>query len=173
MTEEQIKAAISQHFVQIIASRGGFKCAKPETDHGCDLTITKVATRQQAGRVRYIDSGYFVDIQLKCTCEAQVIRTDADIAYDLEVKNYNDLIHRRDSGALTPLILVLLVLPDEPAEWLTVTADNMIVRRAAYWFVPPPDATATDNAATIRIHIPTANTVDLTFIEQRFQEAFA
>lgn len=102
MTEQQIKAAISQHFVQMIASRQGFKCAKPEPDHGCDLTITKVATREQGGRVRYIDSGYAVDIQLKCTCEAQVVRTDAEVGYDLEVKTYNDLIYRRDSGAVTP-----------------------------------------------------------------------
>jgi hypothetical protein len=131
-----------------------------------------VATREQGGRLRYIDSGYSVDIQLKSTCEDQVIRTAAEIGYDLEVKTYNDLIYRRDSGAVTPMILVLLVLPDEPAEWLTVTPDNMIVRRAAYWFVPAPDAEPTDNVGTIRIHIPLDHTVDLAFIEQRFQEAY-
>jgi hypothetical protein len=172
MTEEQIKAALSQHFVQMIASRQGFKCGKPEPDHGCDLTITKVTTFEQNGRVRYIDSGYSVDVQLKCTCEAQVVRTDTEVRYDLEVKTYNDLVYRRNSGALTPLILVLLVLPDDPDQWLSVTAENMIVRRAAYWFLPPLGAEPTENVATIRIHIPNGNAVDLGFIALRFQEAY-
>jgi hypothetical protein len=172
MTEEQIKAALSQHFLQMIASRRGFKCGKPEPDHGCDLTITKVVTFEQNGRARYIDSGYSVDVQLKCTCEAQIIREGTEVRYDLEVKTYNDLVYRRNSGALTPLILVLLVLPDEPDQWLTVTAENMIVRRSAYWFMPALGAEATENKATIRIHIPIGNAVDLDFIGQRFQEAY-
>src|SRR5476649_969698 len=100
MTEEQIKAAISQHFVQLIASRRGFKCTKPDTDHGVDLSVTKVAIFTRGNRERYLDSGYTIDLQLKCTCESQIEREEDSIKYDLESKTYNDLIDRRNGGAI-------------------------------------------------------------------------
>jgi hypothetical protein len=172
MTEEQIKATISQHFVQLIAGRRGFKCAKPEPDHGCDLTVTKVAAVKRNDRTRYVDSGCSIDLQLKSTCEAQVTRTEHLIKYDLESKTYNDLVFRLNSAAIVPLILVVLVLPDDPNQWVTITADELVVRRAAYWYVPPARAAETNNVHSIRIDIPTANVIDLTFVDARFQEVY-
>jgi len=132
MTEEQIKSAISSHFVQLVASRRGFKCVAPTFDHGGDLTVTRASVIERQGRTRYLDSGQYVDVQLKCTCEDQIERTDESIKYDLEAKTYNDLVYRRRSNAIVPLVLVLLVLPNDPETWLTVSADELVVKRAAY-----------------------------------------
>jgi hypothetical protein len=83
MTEEQIKAAISSHFIQLVASRRGFKCTAPQPDHGVDLTVTRAVSIERDGRTRYLDSGKYVDLQLKCTCESQIVRTADSFRYDL------------------------------------------------------------------------------------------
>jgi hypothetical protein len=173
MTEEQVKEAISRHFVQLIASRGGFLCARPDYDYGCDLTVTKVMVVPRGGKMRYLQSGISIDLQLKCTLESGIERTQTSVKYDLEAKTFNDLVYRRNSNAQTPLVLVLLVLPDNKDEWLTITPDELIVRRAAYWYMPPEGTAATPNVATTRIELPTANAVDLSFIDGRLQEAYA
>ena len=51
------------------------------------------------------------------------------MTFPLPVKNYDDL--RRET--LVPLILVVLVLPEDPAQWLELTEEGMISRRCAYW----------------------------------------
>jgi hypothetical protein len=89
MTDEQIKAAISQHFIQLVAARRGFKCSKPELDEGCDLNVTKATVVSRNGKTRHIDSGQYVDLQLKCTSEARVIRIGQIIKYDLEAQRCN------------------------------------------------------------------------------------
>ena len=172
MTEEQIKEQLSRHFVELVASRQGFKCSKPSPDSGVDMQITRAFLLDRNGRKRYLDSGQFIEFQLKCTCESQIIFADDSIRYDLEAKTYNDLIFRRDSGAITPLLLVLLVLPDDPNDWLQVTPQELILRRAAYWYAPPQGAEATENTSTIRIEIPSANGVGVSFIGDRFAEVY-
>lgn len=172
MTEEQIKAKLSQHFVELVASRCGFKCSKPDPDHGVDLTITNAIPIERNGKIRYFDSGRYLDIQLKSTCENQIVRAAGHLKYKLEAKTWNDLVYRRTSGALTPLFLVLLVLPDDTNQWLTITSDELIVRRRAYWYRPPVDAEPTDNTSTKTIEIPEENALSLSFIEDRFAQEF-
>jgi hypothetical protein len=172
MTEEQIKEAISRNFVHLIASRSGFKCGDLLQDHGVDLVIRRAIARSQNGRTRYLDDGRSVDVQLKATTHGQLDFTAEAIKYDLAVKSYNDLVHRRNQGDLIPLILVLLVLPDDPNEWVTVSAEQLIVRRSAYWYRPQIGSSLSQNAATIRIDIPPSNVIDLLFFGNFFQEVF-
>jgi hypothetical protein len=171
MTDAQIKEAISRHFIELVVNRSGFTCFKPEPDQGVDLTVNQTMEILRNGRTRHLQGGKYVDLQLKCTCESQVQREANGLKYDLEAKAYNDLIVRRDSG-IAPLILVLLVLPDNSDEWITVTPDELIVRRCAYWFVPPAGAEETNNTETVRIMIPFANAIGLSFVEDRFREAY-
>lgn len=172
MTEEQIKEKLSQHFVEVLASRRGFKCTRPDSDHGVDLTITRATTIERNGHRRFLDSGRYIELQLKSTCESQIARISGGLRYKLEAKTWNDLVYRRTSGALTPLFLVLLVLPDEGDHWVTITSDELTVRRAAYWYRPAPDAELTDNVSSITIQIPETNALTLSFVEDRFAEEF-
>lgn len=172
MTEEQIKAKLSQHVVELLASRRGYKCAKPDQDHGVDLTVSHAVPIERNGRTRYLDSGRYLDIQLKSTCEKQIERTGNMIRYKIEAKTWNDLVFRRTSGALAPLFLVLLVLPDDADQWVSVSPDEVIIRRAAYWYRPGIDAEPTENTSTLTIAIPEANSLTLSFIEDRFGEEY-
>jgi hypothetical protein len=96
----------------------------PNPDYGIDLTLEDILIR---GR-RRVPSGWKLDIQAKATTLASV--DEARVRYDLEVRAYNDL---RDPDAPCPRILVVLVLPEDEATWLTQTEGELILRRCAYW----------------------------------------
>jgi hypothetical protein len=50
--------------------------------------------------------------------EKNIIDTGETIKYKLEVKNYNDLISRKNEDNYIPLILILFIFPNEPKDWL-------------------------------------------------------
>lgn len=115
MTEEQKQEAVSREFVKILAYTHGFKVTTPELDHGVDITITPVTKRTEAsGKIRFVDSPFKLDFQLKSTTQANILNNPTEIKYDLEAKTYNDLIARRQE--LLPMHLVVIVfdmaLPD-------------------------------------------------------------
>lgn len=170
MTEEHIKEALSRGFIQLLANRTGFKCTKPELDNGVDLSITRSTVFIRDGRTRLLDSGEYVEVQLKSTTENSVIREDNLIKYDFEAKNYNDLIDRRDS--VIPLYLILFVLPVEPNDWLYIDIEKLILKGTAYWYKPSITDVYTANVATVRITIPSDNQIGLTFVTERFEEVY-
>lgn len=173
MTEEQIKEQLSRHFVELIANRDGFKCVSPQPDHGCDLMVHRALPIKVNGVTQYIETGEVVQVQLKSTCDASVELTPDSIKYDLSAKTYNALVHRRNSGSAVPYLLALLVLPDDPNEWLEIGADELYLRRTAYWWYPQAGLTYTDNVSTQRISIPLTQTIGMTFVADRFAEYFA
>lgn len=173
MTEEQIKEALSRGFVRLVANRAGYKCKFDETDHGVDLTLAEVASRQEPnGRVRLTETGRYVDLQLKCTCDASVTHGALGFKFDLEAKNYNDLVERLGDPDAAPLVLLVFLLPDDPTTWLSVTATELQLQKAAYWWRPPVGTPPTMNTHTIRIAIPYANHADLSFASSLYSECY-
>lgn len=170
MTPEQIKEALSRGFVQLLANRDGFKCQKPEPDSGVDLSITRSRTVNRGGKIRLLDTGEYIEVQLKSTTEASIQREHTSIKYDLEAKTYNDLIDRSDTAV--PLYLVLVVLPTDSALWLNVEPQQLILRGCAYWYQPTPSDSHTSNASTYRIEIPNVNLIGTSFVRDRFEEVY-
>ncbi len=173
MTEEQVKEQMSRHFVELIANRGGFKCSVSEPDHGCDLTVTKAELVELGGRKQFLETGRIIQVQLKSTCEAHVDRTIKEIKYDLAVKTYNALVARRNNGGGVPFLLVLLLLPDDDTQWLDIAADELRLRKSAFWYYPDKGAALSKNESTQRIAIPSANAVGTDFVAAAFQRFFA
>ncbi|WP_052732673.1 DUF4365 domain-containing protein [Hymenobacter terrenus] len=171
MTEEQIKEQLSRNYLDLLASRGGYKSLVASLDHGVDVTISKVKVHDRGGKRRLLDSGQFIDVQLKCTCEASIVAGPTNIKYDLEVKSYNDLIDRRGSSA--PLILIVMVLPDNRDLWLSIREHEIALAKCAYWYVPEQTAEYTTNTESIRITIPKANSLSLQFLDTKFSEYYA
>lgn len=173
MTEEQIKEALSRGFVRLVANRSGFKCKFDEVDHGTDITLSEVAARVRPdGTRRLTETGRYVDLQIKCTCEASVIRGATGLKYDLEPKTYNDLVERLADHGASPLVLLLFVLPDDGVDWLTVGDDELILRRGAYWWRPPAGASMTSNTSSIRIEVPYANRAGLELAGALYAECY-
>lgn len=69
-----------------------------------------------------------LEVQVKSTSTAVI--DDEFIRYPLKLKNYNEL---RKSKTLVPKILVIILLPDNSAEWVNQSSEELCLRRCGYW----------------------------------------
>ena len=139
--------ALSRAYIHAIAARCGLSCSGRDYDYGMDLSVHEV--RQEGDRYR--ETGYRLDIQLKSTTAA--LATPSEIVYDLEVRAYDDL---RESNSGGYRVLVLVLLPEDEADWTAQDEDGLLLRRCAYW-MSLKGWPATPNTASVRIAIPRAN----------------
>jgi hypothetical protein len=147
ITRAHRQEALGKAYVRAIAAQAGWICSEPEQDYGIDLCLRAVRVRG----TRHADAGGQLDLQLKCTTRANV--TDTGVVYDLDVKNYDDL---REPGENCPRILVVLVMPEDEAQWLTQSVEELVLRHCAYWHSLEGEAPTTTTRTT-RITIPRDN----------------
>jgi hypothetical protein len=95
-----------------------------EFDYGIDLTLHDIRRRKQ----RRFESGFKVDIQAKSTIQGD--SRNESIAYDLDVKTYDDLW---DTEVGCPRILVVMLLPTDEMQWTYQSEEHLMLRHAAYW----------------------------------------
>jgi hypothetical protein len=154
LPRNQRQELLSRAYVRAIAAQAGAVCSEPEQDFGIDLCLRSVRGR---GR-RITDAGGQFDVQVKSTTRANV--TEDEVRYDLSVKNYDDL---RAPGDNCPRILVVLVLPDDEAQWLSQSVEELVLRHCAYWIslegYPPTAATTTTRIAIPRTAVFSAEAV--------------
>lgn len=147
MTEEHKKEQLSKAYAYAIAANAGviFRDYN-EQDYGLDGKFADV--EYDAYRKRYIENGYGIEFQLKAT--TNIITKNGYICYDLEVKNYCDLI-RTDVGF--PRILIVYLLPKEKEDWLRIRPDYTVLKKCAWWCSLKGHPN-TDNRSKIRVEIP-------------------
>jgi hypothetical protein len=76
-----------------------------DVDYGFDGTFRSICARGS----RRVTQGLAVDFQLNASLNCSI---EPDfIAYDLDVKNYNDLIERKLSNSGIPCVVLLKILP--------------------------------------------------------------
>lgn len=140
MASNFIQEQLSWAYVRAVVYRAGWRLSLPEVDdHGIDGTLE--------APVRGMSK---VDFQLKATT---VYETQNDrIAYDLRVENYNQLVAEDDA----PRVLILLLMPDDPHQWLSHSVDQLCLRKCAYW-VSLMGLPRSTNASTHRVHVPLTN----------------
>jgi hypothetical protein len=143
----QRQEALSRAYVRAVAARAGVICGELGQDYGIDMYLRTVPVLGQ----RYVDMGDQLDLQLKSSTRSRASETE--VVHDLEVRAYEVL---RAATLGCPRILVLLVLPEDEALWVSQTVEELLLRRCAYW-TSLRGAAATANQATIRISIPAAN----------------
>lgn len=161
---------ISKSFLETIANRQGYFNSSSR-DYGTDLTIRKANLCPT--RRRYLTTGKAIDIQIKAVSQRYVRyyedSSKSYIKYDLEVKNYNDLIERaNENGAFIPLVLAVFVMPENNDEWLSLNEEELTLRKCAFFYQIPTDAIPTDNSHTIAIEIPKVNKIGLDFYTNIF-----
>lgn len=172
MTLEHIKEQLSNRFIGILAANKGFVIDKPELDLGVDYTLKKQYTYTTLqGHTRHNFDSRYIDIQLKATTENSIVELDDLIKYDLESKSYNDLIERRDNG-FTPLVLILFILPANRDEWVDISHDGIMLRKRAYWYIPPIGVEQTANAQRIRVEIPKSNCLGIDCFNEIHQQFY-
>lgn len=136
--------AICRAYVRVVAAQAGVTCGELVQDYGVDMYLRGIERVEQI----YLDTGPQIDLQLKSSTTAEV-RAEG-VFFDLDVRAYN-LLRRR--SAQRPCLLVVLVLPEEESHWFDQSAEELTLRRCAYWCSLRGDA-PTNNQSSIRIQIP-------------------
>lgn len=83
----------------------------------------------------------------------RLIRDGDQVAYDLEVRNYQWLC---GSSLFCPRLLCLLVLPSDESQWLSVTSKQLAIRGSMYW-VSLTGCEPTTNQRSCRVRLPRRN----------------
>jgi hypothetical protein len=145
LPQQTVEELLSLAHVQAIAGQAGVSMSYFDLDYGFDGTFRSIRARGS----RLVTQGLAVDFQLKASVKYLV--EPEYIVYDLEVKNYNDLIDRRLSSSGIPCILLLKTLPSNRDTWLTASEDSLILGGGCYWAYL--DGKLSTNSKTVRIRI--------------------
>jgi hypothetical protein len=123
MESNQQKQQFSIAYVHAVAAAVGLKIFRSDVDdESVDIGLG------QSGGAGTIRSPR-LDIQVKCT-EQDVLREDG-VHFPLKRKNYDDL---REINVMVPRILVVVLVPDDGAQWLTeVPEERICLHRSAWW----------------------------------------
>ena len=141
LTTADQEEALSLVYVRAIAVRAGYTTSAPSLDRdGVDLQI------QAGGLMRPA-----LDLQLKATVNLKR-RDDGHVRFPLKRRNY-DLLRMETQ---VPRLLVVLDLPKDEDRWMTVTADELVLRHRAYW-LNLQGREETLSKASITVEIPGGN----------------
>jgi len=121
MTPEQRMEQFSLAYVRAVAAAAGVNATKPDVD--MDSVDLVLSVKSAIGR----PVSPLVEVQVKS--HAAPTPDAPTFAYELKVKNYNELTGRR----YVPRYLVVVLLPDDPADWLGQDEAGLVVRRCGYW----------------------------------------
>ncbi len=141
MTEEQQKEQFSKAYVRAVAAAASVNVYEPEVDDDSvdiGFAIRSVIGRPQPPRL---------EAQLKCTAVAD--SDGQNFRFELKLKNYTDL--RGDH--YVPRVLIVVVLPAEPKDWLIQNHESLALRHCGYWLSLRafPETT---NTAKVTVPIP-------------------
>lgn len=122
MDPNRQKEEFSRAHVQAVAACAGFAHSTPSVDDdSVDMAL------HQAGGGGTIRSPR-QDLQLKCTAAAMPA---SDVfPFSIKIRNHDDL---REARVLVPRILVVVIVPPDPAEWLVHGPEELVSRRCAFW----------------------------------------
>ncbi len=146
LTAPDQKEGLSLVYVKALAIRAGYTISTPQQDRdSVDLRI------QAGGPCRPA-----LDLQLKATATLGGSQAGV-LPFRLSVKNYNDLCVLTQ----TPRLLVVLELPKDESRWMTVTTEDLVLRRRAYWLSLQQGHDEVVGQQTVTVRIPEQNVFDI------------
>lgn len=143
------KEEFSYGFLQLLGAKAGLEVTKSgrQTDNQkIDLHII------HAGRISDLYTPRF-DVQVKCTHKNNI--DNEYFLYDLDIKTYDRLRYIHHD---VPIFLIILVVPENINEWVTITPEQLIIKKCAYW-ISLKGFPKSKNTRAIRIKIPLKNLV--------------
>lgn len=108
--------------------------------------------------------GFKWDFQLKCTTEWAI--EGEELVYDLEAKTYNGLAARAATAGATAAFLIVLCLPQNTDEWMSLNEDQLILRKCGYWY--RVSGAPSTNTTSLRIRIPRRQVLNPSALTQLF-----
>jgi hypothetical protein len=151
MSPPNIESELSYAYLHAVASKVGMACrvtGRHEDNNGIDATLTAWGPFNNEGYLTEVD----IKIQLKATTAVPSDHSE-NLSYFLTgVNRYNDL---RTATVCVARILVVLFLPKNPHDWVNHSADELALRKCAYW-QSLRGAPATANQSGTTIYLPKA-----------------
>lgn len=145
LTAADREEALSKAYAHSVAASAGYATAVYDYDRdGADIRI------QSGGSMRPA-----IELQLKATINLGV-PNNGFFHYSLNRRNY-DLLRIETQ---TPRLLVVLDLPREETRWMTITREELVLRRRAYWLNLRGQAERS-NQDSITVYIPEVNLFDV------------
>lgn len=144
ISQQHIEEGLSRAYVQAVGARAGVNISTALFDYGVDGTFSKVINRPQ----RIVEEGFKLDYQLKATTRWQL--ENEHVIYDVPAKTYNDLA-MRPAGSVFPLLLLVVCLPTDAAQWLECTEQQLLLRGGCYWAFG--SGKVTNNVSTVRLRM--------------------
>jgi Domain of unknown function (DUF4365) len=145
LPQQSVEELLSLAHVQAIAGQAGVSMSYFDLDYGFDGTFRSIRARGS----RLVTQGLAIDFQLKASIN-YIIEPEY-VVYDLDVKNYNDLIERRLSNSGIPCILILKTLPTNRDKWLVASEESLVLGGGCYWAYLNGELST--NSKTVRIRI--------------------
>jgi Domain of unknown function (DUF4365) len=139
-----IEEALSRAYVTAIAGRAGFNLWGPIKDFGTDGTFREIGILNG----QRFENGWSLDFQLKASINCAL--EEEFLVYDLDADTYRKLLSRSQNGG-TPMILIVMALPHDSAEWLAHSEDYLLVRKCCYWHFVTGEWSENKNSVRIRI----------------------
>ena len=145
LTTQDREEALSRVYVRAVAAGAGYVTSECDFDRdGVDLRIHAGGAMRPA-----------LDLQLKATVNLTESQ-DRRYRFPLQRRNY-DLLRGETQ---TARLLVVLALPKDEDQWMTITTEELVLRRCAYWLSLKGGA-ETDNPSSVTVYIPRQNVLDV------------
>lgn len=143
-----IESELSYAYLHAVAAKAGFACevaGRHSDSNGIDATLTAWGPFVGGGFLQEVD----LKIQLKATVATPADHGDTLSYFFKGRKQYDDL---RSQEVATPRLLVVLFLPAAQDQWLCCSAEQLMLRRCAYWVsLRGAPALATDTGGTVQL----------------------
>lgn len=149
LSDNDIKSELSYAYLHAVASRAKCECqvsGRHSDGMGVDARVHVKERFSPDSLTRFT-----VEVQLKATSE-QPAQQGGRLSYWVKAKNYEEL---RDTNVPNPQLLIVFIMPENPAEWLTCSEESLIARRCAYWLSLYDAPTGSPSGQTV--YIPTVN----------------
>lgn len=147
--------ALSRVYVAAVSAGAGYVTALMDFDRdGVDVQIRAGGSMRPA-----------LDIQLKATVNLCARGAD-EFRFELKRRNY-DLLRQ---VTIVPRILVVLDLPKDEADWLSVTTEHLMMKRCAYW-TSLAGMRETENAQSVTITIKNDHRFDVEGLKTLMERA--
>lgn len=136
------------------------------TQAGCTVTKGPYPDRESVDMQIRAHGGMqpCLDVQLKATTTLAPVK-DGKLVFPLKVRNYEDL--RKQT--MIPRLLVVLDLPKDEEQWLTVEPSRLVLRKCAYWLTPA-EFPERENKETVSVRIPAKNIFDMDAVTELMRQ---
>ncbi len=155
LTTSDREEALSRAYVQAIAAGAGYVVATMDFDRdGVDVEIKAGGAMRPA-----------IALQLKATINLGNA-VDGMFRFPLKRRNY-DLLRTQTQ---VPRLLVVLRLPTEEKDWLSVTSSALTLRQCVFW-ISLTGHSPSENKESVTVSIPDTNLFNVTSLRALMEQS--